>query len=125
MLTNPLPRVEYILHRNGIELDEMDVQEESAEFFAEAWDTREEIDSATTGEDIDAIQEVNNSEHLSSYTFAFISFVLSLGKMDALCKEISTEVEAKNWPKVKTFATRLKYMIGIEKAARERLHEIG
>lgn len=124
VLINPLPRVEYILEQNGMQLDEMDIEEDSAGFFSEAWEAREEIDDASTAEDIYDIQEANNGEATlpqDEYTQLAIYSV----KIDALCASISQDVKVKNWSDVKTHATQLKYMIGIHNAARARLHELG
>ncbi|KAH8835767.1 hypothetical protein DL96DRAFT_1454424 [Flagelloscypha sp. PMI_526] len=102
-LMNPLSRVEYILGQNGHPVLEQDTAD-GLEFMSEVMAARETIEE----EGKDEIQLV---------------LVETQGTIALVLESISLGVAAQEWETVKKAAVRLKYLEGIERAARQRLEE--
>ncbi|KAL4070933.1 hypothetical protein J3A83DRAFT_4093958 [Scleroderma citrinum] len=105
-LTSPLHRVEYILHRNGIETLEED-QLDDIELISEIMEVREEVDNVQPGntERLLALQDENNA------------------KISELAGSIEEWVGRQDWRETKSAAVRLKYLEGIQDAINRRLVE--
>lgn len=103
-LTSPLHRIEYILKRNGVELEEAD-QLNDFELINEIMEAREEIDNVQPGnaDRLHGLRDENNAK------------ILQLVKM------IERLVAKADWRETKNAAIRLKYLDGIEQAIRRRL----
>ncbi|KIM85210.1 hypothetical protein PILCRDRAFT_817209 [Piloderma croceum F 1598] len=98
-LKDPLPRAEYILKLQGIEIAEED-QLEDLEFISEIMQVREELENATPSE-VPKIADKNHDEILK------------------MCKDIEKFVGERDWEKAKAATIRLKYLDGIKRAANE------
>ncbi|KAF8807411.1 Co-chaperone Hsc20 [Phlegmacium glaucopus] len=101
-LSRPLPRAEYILERNGAHTTESDLLE-GAPFMLKVMEAREIIDEATP-------QDRSEIEQLVETTHRDIE--------DAI-NQLSSEIERQEWKKAKSAVIRLRYLEGIEKAARK------
>ncbi|KAG1801625.1 uncharacterized protein HD556DRAFT_1338806 [Suillus plorans] len=100
-LSSPLHRIEYILRRNGLMIEEADPLED-IELISEIMEVREEIESG----DIERIRtlEEDNDNKISEVVSAITKFVAQ-----------------KNWQETKVAAVRLKYLNGIADALKQRL----
>ncbi|KAI6153592.1 hypothetical protein BKA82DRAFT_937146 [Pisolithus tinctorius] len=103
-LTSPLHRIEYILKRNGVELEEAD-QLNDFELINEIMEAREEIDNVQPG-NADRLHELRDENN---------------AKISQLVKMIERLVAKADWRETKNAAVRLKYLDGIEQAIRRRL----
>ncbi|KAH6917371.1 hypothetical protein BKA70DRAFT_1252010 [Coprinopsis sp. MPI-PUGE-AT-0042] len=101
-LLNPLPRIEYILETHRVPLAETDKAEDMG-FMMEIMDAREAIDDAEEASEVQGILEQNSAE---------ISQTIS---------ELESLVQGKEWNAAKSGAIRLRYLLGIEKAAKKWL----
>ncbi|KIM48198.1 hypothetical protein M413DRAFT_439917 [Hebeloma cylindrosporum] len=101
-LLHPLPRAEYILEKNGLQTNETD-QVEDMGFMANIMDAREVIDDATPEHraDVEALIE-SNQENITR----------TIGELTSL-------IERRDWPSVKSATIRLRYLQGIDRAAKQ------
>ncbi|CAA7265797.1 unnamed protein product [Cyclocybe aegerita] len=101
-LLNPLPRVEYILEQNGVPLSETEQVEDLA-FMAEIMEAREIIDEATPENKavIDELIQMNDEN------------------IRETIQTISSLVSEEKWLDVKAAAIRLRYLQGIDRAAKQ------
>ncbi|KAF8168094.1 hypothetical protein B0H34DRAFT_645051 [Crassisporium funariophilum] len=100
-LMRPLPRAEYILERNGIHMSESD-QIEDLEFMSEIMEAREIIDDATPQDRSQVEQLVQDNQK----------------SIESTVEELGSLIEKQEWPKVKSVAIRLRYLEGIDRAAK-------
>lgn len=101
-LLNPLPRIEYILETHGVHLAETDKAEDLG-FMMEIMEAREAIDEAEEAGEVEAILEQNSAE------------------ISQTIKELENLVKEEGWAAAKSGAIRLRYLLGIEKAAKKWL----
>lgn len=106
-LKSPLHRIEYILERNGVAMEEED-QLDDIELIDEIMGVREEIDNVQPGNSVrlHGLRDQNNA------------------KISQLVKMIEGLVAGGNWREAKSGAVRLKYLDGIEQAIRRRLESM-
>ncbi|KAG2159860.1 uncharacterized protein EDB93DRAFT_1112307 [Suillus bovinus] len=100
-LSSPLHRIEYILQRNGLMIEEADSLEDP-ELISEIMEVREEIETGDI-ERIRAIEEDNDN------------------KINEVVSAVTKSVAEKNWEETKVAAVRLKYLNGIADALKQRL----
>ncbi|KAF9270216.1 Co-chaperone Hsc20 [Marasmius fiardii PR-910] len=99
-LLNPLSRIEYLLAANMHGLDETD-KVEDLEFLDQIMTAREEIHSAETKEDLQAVTQENQD------------------MINETLEDISQLVKTESWGEAKEAAIRLRYLDGIRKAVQE------
>ncbi|KAF9056163.1 HSCB C-terminal oligomerization domain-containing protein [Panaeolus papilionaceus] len=106
-LLRPLARAEYILERNGYSLSERDQVDDMA-FMMEIMEARETIDEASPDDksSIEALIE-ENTQHIES-----------------TIKDLTRLISEENWEETKAAAIRLRYLEGIEKAAKRWLENV-
>ncbi|TFK41153.1 hypothetical protein BDQ12DRAFT_646959 [Crucibulum laeve] len=101
-LLNPLSRAEYILGHNHLPMSESD-QVDDMEFMADIMEAREIIEDT---EDIDEVTRMMEDTD---------------SRMKQTVKEIESLVEKHSWSELKAAAIRLRYLEGIERAAKQWL----
>ncbi|GJJ09497.1 hypothetical protein Clacol_003720 [Clathrus columnatus] len=102
-LLSPLLRAEYILAKQGIYEDENEKLEDP-EFITEIMDIRQEIEDASDDETLTRLSKKNKE------------------KIDLTIGQVSQLIQDRNWKAAKTASTRLKYLLGIDKAAEKKIH---
>ncbi|KAI0078874.1 Co-chaperone Hsc20 [Panus rudis PR-1116 ss-1] len=98
-LSDPVQRVLYILRREGIPTEGENILDDP-ELIMEVMELRESIENAESQEEVDKIREENQ------------------GSIDKLVQEISRLIDTKDWSGVALAAAKLKYLRGIDDAAR-------
>lgn len=106
-LKSPLHRIEYILKRNGVEMEEAD-QLDDVELIDEIMQAREEIDSMQSG-NLGRLHELRDQND---------------AKISQLVKMTEGLVAKEDWRETKSAAVRLKYLDGIDQAIRRRLENM-
>ncbi|TFK77095.1 hypothetical protein BDN72DRAFT_754327 [Pluteus cervinus] len=104
-LLTPLPRAVYILEQNGYDITEHD-QLTDIEFISDIMNAREIISESEVKEGIEVLMEETD------------------GKIDATLKEIESYISGQDWERAKEEVIRLRYLEGINRAARSRLDEL-
>ncbi|CAL1695830.1 unnamed protein product [Somion occarium] len=99
-LADPLQRALYILKREGVITDGENIVDDP-ELIMDVMESREAIENAETQEEVNQIRKENQE------------------KVEESVHEISKLVAVKDWSGVLTAATKLKYLRGIDDAARE------
>ncbi|VDB84485.1 unnamed protein product [Peniophora sp. CBMAI 1063] len=95
----PLSRAQYILRDHGLDVSETD-QVEDPQLLMEILESREALEEAQAQTDVDAIR-VENAERIS-----------------AVVNEIDEHIGARDWNAAHRAAVKLKYLEGIEQAAK-------
>ncbi|KAG6890072.1 hypothetical protein C0992_003170 [Termitomyces sp. T32_za158] len=101
-LLKPLPRAEYILGRHHIPVSETD-QIDDIEFISEIMEARETIQDATDKSQVENLAEKNTNE------------------IQATVQELEKLFGRAQWEDAKYAAIRLRYLEGIERAAKKWL----
>ncbi|EAU92996.2 hypothetical protein CC1G_06716 [Coprinopsis cinerea okayama7 len=101
-LLEPLSRIEYILEQHRLPLSETE-KVQDPEFMMEIMEAREAIDEAEDRAQVEAIFEENT------------------GRVAETIKELEKLVEEEDWPAAKLGAIRLRYLQGIQRAAKRWL----
>ncbi|KAF9009475.1 hypothetical protein BDQ17DRAFT_1348174 [Cyathus striatus] len=101
-LLKPLARAEYILSRNQLPVQEHD-QVDDVEFMADIMEAREFIDETDDAAEVVALMEENDD------------------KIQNTVKQLEDLIGKQDWPRVKTTAVELRYLEGIETAAKKWL----
>ncbi|KAH8100721.1 hypothetical protein BXZ70DRAFT_1008209 [Cristinia sonorae] len=104
-LSNPFLRTAYILQREGVASESESILDDP-DVVMEVMEVREALEEAESEEEVERIR-LQNQERLK-----------------AVEAELSQLVAAKAWDSVATAATRLKYLQGIEQAARAWPHSV-
>jgi len=99
-LLTPLSRVEYLLERHYLPISETD-QVDNVEFMTEVMQARETIEEAASQEDVQSLIDENRA------------------KIQNTVAELETLVGQEKWENVKIAAVRLRYLEGIDRAAKE------
>ncbi|KAI0322333.1 hypothetical protein OF83DRAFT_1094751 [Amylostereum chailletii] len=95
----PLGRIQYILRKHGIEVSESDKIDDVA-FISEIMDAREALEEAESNEDVQKVREENES------------------LMKDCLNDIEQLVASQDWDGARGAAVRLRYLQGIEDAAK-------
>lgn len=98
-LLRPLPRAEYLLECHQHPISEGD-QVDNMEFMSEIMQTRETIEEAVDKDVIESLIDENRA------------------KMQETVKELEALVGQEQWERVKEAAVRLRYLEGIDRAAK-------
>ncbi|KAI0068190.1 hypothetical protein BV25DRAFT_1782010, partial [Artomyces pyxidatus] len=102
-LLQPVSRVQYILQQHGINVSETD-QLDDKELILEVMEAREALEDAASEEDAQAIREQNYE------------------KFSSTLQQIETLVGSQDWEGARRAAVRLKYLQGIDEAAKSWPH---
>ncbi|KIJ45603.1 hypothetical protein M422DRAFT_67075 [Sphaerobolus stellatus SS14] len=104
-LLSPLSRAQYILAQHGLEQSETETLE-NPEFIMEIMDARQEVEDADNMQQLNQLRAVNQE------------------RIDETIYEISVLLTDRNWEEARTATIRLKYWLGIHKAAEQRIHDL-
>ena len=115
-LLSPLPRAQYILRNYGLDVSETD-QVEDPELLMEILESREALEEAQAQSDVDSIREENAGAHRLRYPVIPV-FMQWIARVVAVVSEIEEHIGARNWEAAHKAAVKLKYLEGIEQAAK-------
>lgn len=116
-LLNPYTRAEYILQLEGFPITESEGLDDP-DLIMEVMEAREELDSAESSEDVDRIRAENGGTRLVRlYEMLYIDITF-VEKMNELLPTLSRAFEEKDWETAKKETIKLKYLQGIEAAAK-------
>jgi molecular chaperone HscB len=116
-LRDPLPRAEYILKLQGIEIAEED-QLEDFELISEILEVREKLETAAPNERQQILDE-NHGVWVSLRAIEESDLVWLSGEIIKICEDIEKFIGEQDWAKAKTATVKLKYLDGIKRAASE------
>lgn len=110
-----MPRAEYILGLQGVELAEED-QLEDVELIEEIMALREQMEDASA----DQLSEIaDRNRGMQATGSPKLTLTLFAEQMNEVCKMIEKYVGEQNWEEVKKATVRLKYLEGIHRAAKD------
>ncbi|KAH8120329.1 Co-chaperone Hsc20 [Phellopilus nigrolimitatus] len=104
-LLSPLLRAQYILTQEGFPPSETDKLTDQ-ELIMEVMEAREELDDVESPEDVESIRSDNQ------------------GKIEETYNEIETLISEREWERARDAVVKLKYLEGIDSAAKERWHAL-
>lgn len=110
-----MPRAEYILGLHGLELAEDD-QLEDMELIGEIMEIREEMEGASPDQLSDIADRNKGARPTQSHRLILI---FNAEQMKEVCKIIEKYVGEENWEEAKKATVRLKYLEGIQRAAKD------
>jgi molecular chaperone HscB len=118
-LLHPLARAEYILEKNGLQTSETD-QVEDMEFMANIMEAREVIDDATPEQrvEVETLIESNQRMFYLHFSNLVLFQALSSENITRTIAELTSLIEKRDWPRVKSATIRLRYLQGIDRAAK-------
>lgn len=122
-LKDPLSRVEYILRLEDTELLETD-QTDDQQLIMEIMEAREALEEAASPEDVESVRADNHGElcaSLSNRNSLDDRQTIQVKIMQTI-KELERLVGSKEWKRTRIAAVRLKYLSGIEDAAKGSDH---
>lgn len=104
-LLSPMERIAYVLQRNGKEVGEGEGMEDM-ELMVEVMEAREAIEESD-GEGLGRLREAND------------------GKVGGTTRRIEEAVGAGDWAAARACAVRLRYLLGVADAIRQRAENAG
>jgi len=119
-LLDPLARAEYILSRNHVPISEGD-QVHDMSFMAEIMEAREAIDDAGSPEEVRSLLEENEGEHRTRVPVLLRRLTGVADKIAEVLAELERLIGGSSWGEAKAAAIRLKYLQGIQRAAKRWL----
>ncbi|KAG5647994.1 hypothetical protein DXG03_007028 [Asterophora parasitica] len=119
-LLNPLSRAEYILQRHHVPISETE-QVDDIEFMSEIMESREIIDEAEDRSEVESLVDQNNSLFIPTTCRVSLLIGVWAAEIQNTVKELEDTVGKARWEDVKSAAVRLRYLQGIERAAKKWL----
>ncbi|KAF8576555.1 Co-chaperone Hsc20 [Ramaria rubella] len=100
-LLSPLERAHYILSLHGVEENELEKLEDE-ELITEVMEARQEIEEASSSEEISRIKQINKE------------------RIESTIRELEKQIGEENWKAAREWTVRLKYWLRIESAVKEQ-----
>ena len=117
-LLHPLPRAEYILEKNGLQTNETD-QVEDMEFMANIMDAREVIDDATPENKAEVEALIESNQRMFLLRLPSVIFISFSENITRTIGQLTSLIEKREWSLVKSATIRLRYLQGIDRAAKQ------
>ena len=119
-LLTPLSRAEYLLECHHLPISEAD-QLDDIDFISRIMHVREEIEEAVSLNEVQPLIDENRGSCLIFLVCTFVKLWAKrvLAEMQNTVDELEALVGQEKWEGVKVAAVRLRYLEGIDKAARK------
>jgi molecular chaperone HscB len=117
-LLSPLNRAQYILSLQGVEETESEKLEDQ-DLIMQVMEARQAIEDTDDEEELQQLKKVNQGAN--PFHLAMIIIIIYADRISETVEEIRTLISKKDWNSTREATIRLKYWLGIDHAAQERM----